>query len=336
MPLYRWNADNLEAVPPTTFEAEQLQERSDLQRLLRDQPDVLEDGLFIIAEEFGNWEDSNRKIDLLALDIESRLVVIELKRTQSGDHSELQAIRYAAMVSNMTLEQVIDAHRVYLTKRGIDEDARSRILNFLGVQDEADAEIRTERPRIILASAGFSTELTTSVLWLRDGDMDISCVKLQLYQTGDGLLLDTSQVIPLPEASDYLVKVREKQEEVSGQDGVPRRRRRRVERQPIPHEAKIVYMEPNPYREGSKVSARWEGMVIGETVGQAYDRGTFASEFIDWVRDGKVEVELPTAQEEPDSADALTDASREANGLPPTTPPPDTAPGSPRPAEPTA
>ncbi len=26
MPLYRWNADNLEAVPPSTFEAEQLQE----------------------------------------------------------------------------------------------------------------------------------------------------------------------------------------------------------------------------------------------------------------------------------------------------------------------
>ena len=54
MPLYRWNPDNLEVVPATTFEAEQLRERDDLQRLLRDQPDVLEEGLFIIAEEFGN------------------------------------------------------------------------------------------------------------------------------------------------------------------------------------------------------------------------------------------------------------------------------------------
>lgn len=55
MPLYRWNADNLEAVPETTFEAEQLRERDDLQRLLRDQPVVLEMGLFIVAEEFSNW-----------------------------------------------------------------------------------------------------------------------------------------------------------------------------------------------------------------------------------------------------------------------------------------
>ena len=212
MPLYRWNADNLEPVPSTTFEAEQLMERGDLQRMLRDKPDALESGLFIVAEEYGNWQDSGRSIDLLALDDQYRLVVIELKRTQSGDHSELQAIRYAAMVSNMTLDQVIDAHRDYLAKRSIDDDARSQVLSYLGAADESDAEIHTERPRIILASAGFSTELTTSVLWLRDGGMDISCVKLQLYNNDDALLMDTNQVIPLPEASDYLVKIREKVE----------------------------------------------------------------------------------------------------------------------------
>ena len=73
MPLYRWNPDSLEAVTPTTFEAEGLHERSDLQRLLREQPDALEDGLFIVAEEFGNWENSTRRMDLLAIDAEARL-----------------------------------------------------------------------------------------------------------------------------------------------------------------------------------------------------------------------------------------------------------------------
>ena len=208
MPLYRWNDDSLEPVPPTTFEAERLQERNDLQRLLRDRPDALEDGLFVIAEDFRYWPNSSRRIDLLCLDEEGNIVVVELKRTQSGDHSELQAIRYAAMVSNMTLEVVIEAHKDYLEKRGVKEDARLRVLNHLGVlsegeddedaeDDEFDEEVHTERPRIILASAGFSTELTTSVLWLRDGGMDITCVKLQLYQSGDGLLLDTSQSNPI-------------------------------------------------------------------------------------------------------------------------------------------
>ena len=221
MPLYRWNADNLEAVTPTTFEAERLQE-ANLQRLLRDQPDVLEEGLFIVAEEFGNWQDSYRSIDLLGLDRTGRLVIIELKRTQSGDHSELQAIRYAAMVSIMTLEDVIEAHSGYLARRGINEDARIQVLNQLGVADEADAEIRTKDPRIILASAGFSKELTTSVLWLNDNGLDITCIRLRLYRNGDEIMMDTDQVMPLPESSDYLVKVRER-------EAVERRQRRQGE-----------------------------------------------------------------------------------------------------------
>ena len=120
---------------------------------------MLEDGLFIVAEEYSNWQDSSRSIDLLGLDEQGRLVVIELKRTKSGDHSELQAIRYAAMVSTMTLEQMIDAHRDYVAKRGRDEDARFRVLNHLGLavenedeEDEFDEEVHTDRPRIILAS----------------------------------------------------------------------------------------------------------------------------------------------------------------------------------------
>ena len=188
MPLYRWNTDYLETVTSTTFKAEGLQE-ADLQRLLRDQPNVLEEGLFIVAEEYSNWEDSSRSIDLLGLDVAGQLVVIELKRSLSGDHSELQAVRYAAMVSNMTLQQVIEAQRLYLAKRGINDDARLRILDHLGIAEEADAEIRTERPRIILASAGFSKELTTSVLWLRDGGLEVNCIELQLYKDGNELLI---------------------------------------------------------------------------------------------------------------------------------------------------
>jgi RecB family endonuclease NucS len=49
----------------------------------------------VIAEEFGEWEDSRRRIDLLGLDKNANLVVIELKRTDDGGHMELQALRYS-------------------------------------------------------------------------------------------------------------------------------------------------------------------------------------------------------------------------------------------------
>ena len=107
MAIYKMVGDKekLDEVATTSFGQEGVLERADLQRMLRDQPDVLEKGLRIIAEEFGDWEDSNRRIDLLGLDANGRLVVIELKRGDTGSHMDLQAIRYAAMVANMTNEK---------------------------------------------------------------------------------------------------------------------------------------------------------------------------------------------------------------------------------------
>jgi RecB family endonuclease NucS len=100
---------------PSSFGDLGILERADLQRLLRQQAEVLAEDLVIVAEEFGNWEDSKRRIDLLALDRSRRLVVIELKRTADGGHMELQAIRYAAMVSAMTFDEVVAAYNSYRT-----------------------------------------------------------------------------------------------------------------------------------------------------------------------------------------------------------------------------
>ncbi|MFC7500577.1 hypothetical protein ACFQRR_00885, partial [Nocardioides sp. GCM10030258] len=52
----------------------------------------------------------------------------------------------------------------------------------------------------------------TTVLWLNElHDFDIRCVRMSPYVLGDRLLLDVQQVIPLPEASAYTVRVREKE-----------------------------------------------------------------------------------------------------------------------------
>jgi hypothetical protein len=210
MALYRLTYEKLEQLARTSFELEGIRERTDLQRIIRDQPDVLEEGLFIISEEFSNWEDSYLRIDLLGVSSDARLVVIELKRDERGGVMELQAIRYAAMVSNMTLEQIVEAHQVYLQRRGITDDARTRIYQHLGVVEPAELEIYTERPRIVLVSGDFSKELTTSILWLNQSGIDVSCIRLQLYLMGEERLVETNQIIPLPEAGHYLVQIREK------------------------------------------------------------------------------------------------------------------------------
>ena len=212
MAVYRITDDRLQPLEETSFASAKIKEREDLQRLLRDQPEVLEEGLFILSEEYGDWVESSRRIDLLALDAKRRLVVIELKRSDDDSMMDLQAVRYAALVANMTLAQAIKAHRDYLNTRGIKEDPEVRVINHLGADDE-NIRINSAKPRIILASANFSKELTTSVLWLNSVGLDVTCVKLQPCKMDDSIFLDSSQVIPMPEAENYMIRLRDREAE---------------------------------------------------------------------------------------------------------------------------
>ena len=166
----------------------------------------------VLAEEYGNWEDARRRIDLLCLDKQSRLVVIELKRTEDGGHIELQAIRYAAMVSSMTPDQAIAAHARYLGMTDSNDAATAAILEFLELDTLDDLEF-TGQVKIILVSADFSQEITTSVLWLNGQGLDITCVRIRPYKLGSEVLLDIAQIIPLPETKDYEVRIRTQVEE---------------------------------------------------------------------------------------------------------------------------
>jgi hypothetical protein len=212
MPLYEMTPDSFRAICQASFADLKVRERHDLQRLLRTQIDVLGDDLYVLAEEFGDWEESKRRIDLLAIDPQANLVVIELKRTNDGGHMELQAIRYASMVSAMTFERAEQIHAEYLTRIGEQaEDARNRMLSFLG-WDEPDEEAFASDVRIVLVSEDFGKELTTAVLWLRERDIDIRCVRLRPYEDAGKRLIDVQQIIPLPEANEYQVQLREKEQ----------------------------------------------------------------------------------------------------------------------------
>lgn len=211
MPIYELSDNGIKRLQKTTFADRGIRERQDIQRLLRDQVDIISDQTMVIAEEFGDWEVSRRRIDLLCIDKEANLVVIELKRTEDGGHMELQAIRYSAMISTMTFDQVVEAHKSFLTSIGSEEDAQQRILEFLD-WEEPDEDSFAQDVRIVLASAEFSKELTSAVLWLNDKGIDIRCVKMEPFYDGQRILLDIQQVIPLPETEQFQVQVRQKKQ----------------------------------------------------------------------------------------------------------------------------
>ena len=214
MAIYKLQPEKIMELDETSFEAESILERRDLQRLLREKINIISPETLVISEEFGEWEGSKRRIDLLGVDRQARLVVIELKRTDTGAHMELQAIRYAAMLSTATFDRVVEIYARFLDDINEQEtNARESLLKFLD-WSEPHEDLFAADVRIVLASAEFSKELTTSVMWLNQRELDIRCVRLKLYKSKDDgqLFIDVQQVIPIPEATDYQIKLREKTE----------------------------------------------------------------------------------------------------------------------------
>ena len=209
MALYALTSDSLIAIPVATYAELNLRERQDMQRVLRDHIDAISPDLMVLAEEYGEWEDSKRRIDLLCIDRDSQLVVVELKRSDDGGHMELQALRYAAMVSTMRFEQAVTAHRQYLLSRAPpSEHAEAAIREFLAAP-EGPVSLAGQ-VRLILVSANFSKEITSTVLWLNAQGLNVTCVKAVPYAFKESVLLDVQQVMPLPEAAEFQIAIREK------------------------------------------------------------------------------------------------------------------------------
>ncbi|MES9831164.1 MAG: hypothetical protein ABW139_02890 [Candidatus Thiodiazotropha sp. DIVDIV] len=211
MPIFRIDDKKIVPIQRTTFAEQGLRERFDLQFLLKSQIDVISPDTFIVAEEFGAWEESRRRIDLLGVDKGGNLVVIELKRTEDGGHMDLQAIRYAAMISTLTFDRLVTIYAQYLKDNNIEKDATETLLEFLDWNDP-DEEQFGQEVKIVLASAEFSKELTTSVMWLNDYGLDIRCVRMHPYTSEGQIFLDVQTVIPIPEVADYQVRIREKKQ----------------------------------------------------------------------------------------------------------------------------
>ncbi len=197
MSLYKVKENKLEAIERTTFASQRLKERDDLQKMLKNQPEIVDPEILIVSEEFGDWEDSRRRIDLLGVHKDGSLIVVELKRTEDGGFMDLQSLRYAAMISTLTFEKLIPIYSRYLQANNRNEDATNNLLKHLEWNDPDEKSFANE-VKIILISDEFSKELTTTVLWLNDCGIDIRCIRALPYVNNGEVLIDVQTIIPIP------------------------------------------------------------------------------------------------------------------------------------------
>lgn len=195
----------LHELTPKRFSELGLRERFDIQEWIEKAPRILGEDLLIIGKEV--ILASGKRLDLLAIDKTGAMVVVELKRDDSGDAVEWQAIKYASYCANWLPEEIFRQFSVYLEVS--EPEARQAIEQFL----DADLEDLNKTQRIILVSRQFNSEVASAVFWLREQGLDIQCTRLAPFVDQEGrLFLTPDTIIPLPEARDYIERKEKKQQ----------------------------------------------------------------------------------------------------------------------------
>ncbi len=212
--LYIYDMKNKKFSPSeeTNFRTHKIMERRDIEKWVINFPEILGEDLLIITTEYDKFDKTKERLDLLAIDKNGKLVIVELKRDESGKSVELQAIKYAAYCSTLTMDDVVFLRKNFITKNGkeqTDEEIKKELFDFI---DNDDFEELDDKPRIMLVAKEFRPEVTSAVLWLRKFTVDISCVKLVPYKIDDERIgLVSSTIIPLPEAEEYIIKSERKE-----------------------------------------------------------------------------------------------------------------------------
>lgn len=206
--MYKVDLENkkLIKVPKTSFSELNLSERFDIQEWIEETPEILGEELLIIGKEL--VLPSGKRLDLLAVDKQGALVVIELKRDDSGSAVEWQALKYVSNCSNFSQDEIYEYFATYLGSDS--DDAQTKIEEFINCEPNE----LNQKQRIILVSMDFHPEVISAVLWLREYEVDIACIRITPYlYENQSLFINPEVIIPLPEAKDYIQKKESMQKE---------------------------------------------------------------------------------------------------------------------------
>jgi hypothetical protein len=212
--MYKINtvSNDIEKLEERLFKDLGFRERDHLQEWIAKNPEVLGEDLLIIQKEFSGFNDTNERLDLLALDKEGNLVIIENKLDDSGRDVTWQALKYASYCSTLTTKQILNLFQDYLSKHQSEEHAEDVVRAFLE-QPEEELYLNPGDQRIIFVANHYRKEVTSTVLWLLNHDIQVQCFRATPFTENENIFLQIEQIIPLPETEEFMIDAQEKKKE---------------------------------------------------------------------------------------------------------------------------
>ena len=162
--MYKINTttNSIEKLEERLFGDLSFRERDHLQEWIAKNPESLNEELLIIQKEFSGFDDTNERLDLLALDKDGNLVIIENKLDDSGRDVVWQALKYTSYCSTLITKQIIKIYQDYLDANENGEDARTSIMDFLQIEDESELFLNTKDQRIVFVANHYRKEVTST------------------------------------------------------------------------------------------------------------------------------------------------------------------------------
>lgn len=205
--MYRLNRERnlLEEITETTFYESNLKERQHIEEWLRKNPEIMGEELLIIGHEYDDFEN-NERIDLLAIDKEGNLVVIEVKRDNSGISVDFQALKYVSYMSRRTLKEIIEIYSKYIDDNSLQLDPIQEIMEFLNVDDESLLnDMINNTQRIIIIGKEFDKRVLSVCAWLYENGINVKCISIKPYKYNEEIFIDTNQIIPPEKIEEYYI-----------------------------------------------------------------------------------------------------------------------------------
>jgi hypothetical protein len=142
-----------------------------------------------------------------------------------------QALKYTAYVSGLTKTQIVDIYQQYLDRYEGGGNAAVRICEFMEVEELEETVLNPGNDqRMIFIAANFRREVTATVLWLLSRGIRAQCFKVTPFSFGEELMVDIQQIIPTPEAADFMIGMSSKEnEEKAVQDTQKKRHKLRLD-----------------------------------------------------------------------------------------------------------
>lgn len=211
--MYLINKDTnvIQEIQNVTFRELGFREREHLQEWIRKNPSCLKEDLLIIQKEFSGFDETNERLDLLALDKSGNLVVIENKLDDTGKDVTWQALKYASYCSSLDSGNIISIFTEYLRNIGSDESAEQLLEEFFESEDFEEILTSATHQRIMLVAGEYRKEVTSTVLWLINNyGLRIQCFKATPFKMEEQEFVNFEQVIPMRDAQEFIIGMAQK------------------------------------------------------------------------------------------------------------------------------